>query len=192
MSDSPSGSLIVISGPSGVGKSSILSGVMAEVPSGFSTSATTRHPRPGEVDGVHYVFIDRPEFERRIASGEILEWADYGGHLYGTPRSEVEPRLASGVNVFLDIENEGGKQIGQSFPDAILIFVRPPSLDVLERRLRGRGDTSSADIDRRLAVAADPMAEAEIVYDHIVLNDTHDAAIARVVDILAGVGATPT
>ncbi len=192
MSDSPSGSLIVISGPSGVGKSSILSGVMAEVPSGFSTSATTRDPRPGEVDGVHYVFIDRPEFERRIASGEILEWAEYGGHLYGTPRSEVEPRLASGVNVFLDIENEGGKQIAQSFPDAILIFVRPPSLEVLERRLRGRGDTSNADIDRRLAVAAEQMAEAEIVYDHIVLNDTLDAAIARVVDILAGVGATPT
>ena len=192
MSGSPSGSLIVISGPSGVGKSSILTGVMAQVPSAFSTSATTRRPRTGEIDGEHYFFIDRDEFERRIASGEVLEWAAYGGHLYGTLRSEVEPKLEAGVNVFLDIENEGGKQIRRSFPDAVLIFIKPPSLTVLEERLRGRGDTSDQDIERRLAVAAEQLDEAERLYDHLVLNDTLDAAIARVVDILASVGPRPT
>lgn len=161
---------------------------MAQVPSDFSTSATTRSPRPGEVDGEHYFFIDRDEFEARIASGEVLEWAEYGGHLYGSLRREVEPKLEAGINVFLDIENEGGKQIKQTFPEAILIFVRPPSLAELESRLVGRGDTSEADIQRRLAVASEQMQEAERVYHHIVLNDTLDAAIARVLDILAGVG----
>ncbi|MDJ0791602.1 MAG: guanylate kinase [Acidimicrobiia bacterium] len=179
------GFLVVVSGPSGVGKSSILGGVLSATPSEFSTSATTRRPRAGEVDGVHYHFITRADFEARIDAGEVLEWAEYGGNLYGTLRSEVVPVLEVGRNVVLDIENEGAKQIRSTFPEAVLIFVRPPSLEELESRLRGRGDTSDRDIDRRLAVAADQMREAESIYDHIVLNEDLDAAIGRVLDILA-------
>ncbi len=185
MSDSPSGHLVVVSGPSGVGKSSILAAALAATPSEFSTSATTRAPRPGEVDGREYHFIDRDDFERRITSGEVLEWAEYGGNLYGTLRTEVVPVLTDGRNVLLDIENEGAKQIRSSYPEAVLIFVRPPDIGELERRLRGRGDTSERDIERRLSVAEDQMREAPAIYDHIVLNDDLDAAIGRVVDILA-------
>ena len=185
MSASAEGHLIVISGPSGVGKSSIVGAVLERTNSEFSTSATTRQPRPSELDGREYHFLLRDEFESRIESGDVLEWAEYGGNLYGTLRSEVLPVLARGSNVVLDIENEGGKQIRASFPEAVLIFIRPPSLDELERRLRARGDTSDADIDRRLAVAADQMAEAPTIYDHIVLNDDLDTAIGRVLDILA-------
>lgn len=185
MSDSPSGHLVVVSGPSGVGKSSILAAALTATPSEFSTSATTRDPRPGEVDGREYHFIDRHDFERRIEIGEVLEWAEYGGYLYGTLATEVLPVLADGRNVLLDIENEGAKQIRRSYPEAVLIFVRPPDIAELERRLRGRGDTSERDIERRLSVADDQMREAPAIYDHIVLNDDLDAAIGRVVDILA-------
>ena len=167
----------MISGPSGVGKSSIVNAVLDRTNSQFSTSATTRAPRPSEIDGREYHFLRRDEFESRIQSGDVLEWAEYGGNLYGTLRSEVLPVLAGGANVVLDIENEGGKQIRASFPEAVLIFIRPPSLEELERRLRSRGDTSDADIDRRLAVAAHQIAEAPAIYDHIVLNDDLDTAI---------------
>lgn len=186
MNDSDSGHLVVLSGPSGVGKTSILRSVMRHTDSVFSTSGTTRLPRPGEIDGREYHFLDRDDFEARITSGEVLEWAEYGGNLYGTLRSEVVPLLASGSNVVLDIENEGGKQIKASFPEAVLIFVRPPDLFELERRLRSRGDTSDADIEKRLSVAEHQIREAETVYDHIVLNDDLDAAIERVLDILTG------
>lgn len=189
MSDSPNGHLIVVSGPSGVGKSSILAAALAATPSEFSTSATTRQPRQGEVDGREYHFIDRDDFEQRIASGEVLEWAEYGGNLYGTLRAEVLPILMDGRNVLLDIENEGAKQIRRSYPSAVLIFIRPPDTDELERRLRGRGDTSERDIERRLAVASDQLLEAPSVYDHIVLNDELDAAIGRVLDILTSLAA---
>jgi len=189
LSDSPNGHLIVVSGPSGVGKSSILAAALAATPSEFSTSATTRQPRQGEVDGREYHFIDRDDFEQRIASGEVLEWAEYGGNLYGTLRAEVLPILMDGRNVLLDIENEGAKQIRRSYPSAVLIFIRPPDTDELERRLRGRGDTSERDIERRLAVASDQLLEAPSVYDHIVLNDELDAAIGRVLDILTSLAA---
>jgi len=178
-----------VSGPSGVGKSSILAAALAATPSEFSTSATTRQPRQGEVDGREYHFIDRDDFEQRIASGEVLEWAEYGGNLYGTLRAEVLPILMDGRNVLLDIENEGAKQIRRSYPSAVLIFIRPPDTDELERRLRGRGDTSERDIERRLAVASDQLLEAPSVYDHIVLNDELDAAIGRVLDILTSLAA---
>ena len=185
MTGSAEGHLIVISGPSGVGKSSIVNAVLDQTNSQFSTSATTRQPRPSEVDGREYHFLHRREFDDRIERGEVLEWAEYGGNLYGTLRSEVLPVLTRGANVVLDIENEGGKQIRASFPGAVLIFIRPPSLEELERRLRSRGDTSDDDIARRLAVAADQIAEAPEIYGHIVLNDDLDAAIGRVLDILA-------
>jgi guanylate kinase len=182
--DSADGHLVVVSGPSGVGKSSILAAVIDRTNSVFSVSATTRPPRQGERDGREYHFLTRPDFEERIASGEVLEWAEYGGNLYGTLKDEVLPILATGSNVVLDIENEGARQIRASYPDAVLIFVRPPTIDELERRLRGRGDTSEQDIERRLAVAASQIDDALSLYDHIIVNDDLDAAVGRVLGIL--------
>jgi len=149
-------------------------------------SATTRDPRPGEVDGVDYHFVTVDEFKDAIAEHRVLEWAEYGGYLYGTMRDEVAPALEQGVNVILDIENEGAKQVRRAYPDALLVFISPPSLDELARRLYGRGDTSPSDVERRLSVAAGQMAEAPQVYDKIVENDELDEAIARVLDILNG------
>ena len=139
------------------------------------------------MDGREYHFVDRPAFERSRARGDVLEWAEYGGHLYGTLRNEVVPVLERGTNVILDIENEGGKQIKASFPDAVLIFIRPPSIAALEERLRLRGDTTDADIRRRLAVAEKQITEAPTLYDHVVLNEDLDDAIGRVLDILTSV-----
>lgn len=135
--------------------------------------------------------MGRREFERLIDAGEVLEWAEYGGHLYGTLRSEVLPLLSAGANVLLDIENEGAKQIRASFPSAVMIFIRPPSVGELERRLTARGDTSPEDIARRVSVAVTQIEEAPGLYDHIVLNDDLDTAIGRVLDILASLSTEP-
>jgi guanylate kinase len=188
---SPDGHLIVVSGPSGAGKSSVLDAVLARTSSAFSISATTRPPRANEQDGREYHFMGRQEFERLIDAGDVLEWAEYGGHLYGTLRSEVLPLLSAGANVLLDIENEGAKQIRASFPSAVMIFIRPPSVDELERRLTARGDTSPNDIARRVSVAVTQIEEAPGLYDHIVLNDDLDTAIGRVLDILSSLSADP-
>ncbi len=185
MTASPEGHLVVVSGPSGVGKSSILAGVLTASDAVFSISATTREPRHHEVDGREYHFLDRDDFEALIAEGDVLEWAEYGGNLYGTLRREVEPLIAAGSDVILDIENEGAKQIRSSYPSAVLVFIRPPDLDVLHQRLTERGDTSSRDIERRLSVAKEQVDEAPAIYDHIVLNDDLDTAIGRVLDILS-------
>ncbi len=173
-----------------MGKSTILDAVLDRTDTRFSVSATTRAPREGEVDGVDYHFVTVDEFRRAIEEGRVLEWAEYGGNLYGTMRDEVLPALEAGVNVILDIENEGAKQVRSAFPDALLVFISPPSLDELARRLRGRGDTSASDIEKRLAVAADQIAEAPSVYDEIIENDELDEAIALVLDILNGPDST--
>jgi guanylate kinase len=191
LSTSPSstnGRLIVISGPSGVGKTSIVDAMLEWTPSVFSVSATTRRPRIGEVDGVDYHFVHRPSFEAKVDSGEILEWAEYGGNLYGTLRSSVRPILESGRNVILDIENEGAKQIRGSYPEALLIFVAPPDLETLANRLADRGDTAQSDMALRLAVAAEQIAEAPDMYDHIVENDDLERAISEVLGILGAEG----
>lgn len=180
-----------MSGPSGAGKSTILDAVLDRTDARFSVSATTRPPRHHEVDGREYHFLERAEFEELIAAHDVLEWAEYGGHLYGTLRREVQPSLDAGTNVLLDIENEGAKQIRSRLEGAVLIFIRPPSIEELERRLRSRGDTSDADIERRLAVAEAQIEEAPTVYDHIVLNDDVDTAIGRILDILAALGDPP-
>ena len=185
MSASPEGALIVISGPSGVGKSSIIDAVLDRSTSVFSVSATTREPRHGERDGVDYHFISRQEFLDAIASSQVLEWAEYGGNLYGTLREQVEAAITGGSNVILDIENDGAKQVRQAYPDAVLIFVTPPSLEELEKRLRGRGDTADADVQIRLAVASRQIAEAPDIYDFVVENRGLDAAISQVLDILS-------
>lgn len=158
---------------------------MARTSARFSVSATTRPPRHHEVDGREYHFLERSEFTDLIDAGSVLEWAEYGGHLYGTLHREVQPYLDAGTDVVLDIENEGAKQIRERRADALLVFIRPPTLAELERRLRDRGDTADADIERRLAVADEQIREAPNVYDHIVLNDDVDAAIERILDILA-------
>jgi len=188
LNDSPKGQLIVIAGPSGVGKSSIIDAVINRTEAAFSVSATTKPPRDGEVDGVDYHFITRAAFLEAIDRKRLLEWAEYAGNLYGTMRNEVEPRLAAGTNVVLNIEIEGAKQVRRSFPDGVYIFISPPSLEELAKRLKGRGDTTPHDIELRFAVAAREIAEAPEVFDHIVVNDELDAAIAQVLDILQRVG----
>lgn len=185
------GRLIVVSGPSGVGKSSIVDAIMARTDARFSVSATTRAPRPGEIDGVDYHFVDRDEFERRRVSGEILEWAEYGGNLYGTPLSSVLPLVDGGIDVILDIENEGAKQIRSAYPDALMIFIAPPTLEELSRRLTSRGDTEALDIVARLSVAEHQIAEAEGLYDAIVINDDLVDAITSVFDILTKTADSP-
>lgn len=151
----------------------------------FSVSMTTRAPRPTEVSGADYHFVTRSEFEEAISAGELLEWAEYGGHLYGTPRREVLDTLAAGEDVLLDIENEGAAQVKVAFPDAVLVFLVPPSMDELGRRLQERGDTDSADMEKRLAVAESQIADAEANFDHIVVNDDIGAAVGAVTGILA-------
>jgi guanylate kinase len=178
------GRLIVISGPSGVGKSSIVDAVMARTNARFSVSATTRQPRPGEIDGIDYHFVDLSEFEDLKISGDMLEWAEYGGNLYGTPRSSVLPLVDAGVDVILDIENEGAKQIRKAYPDALMVFIAPPSLEELARRLIARGDTKDQDIQARLSVAEHQIVEAHGLYDAVVVNDDLIDAITTVLDIL--------
>jgi guanylate kinase len=173
-----------VSGPSGAGKSSIVASVLARTDVRFSVSATTRSARPGEVDGVDYLFVSKGSFEEMRGSGEILEWAEYGSNLYGTPASEVLPLIATGHDVLLDIENEGAKQIRTSHPQALMIFIRPPSLEELENRLVGRGDTTDEDMAKRLSVAEAQILEAPGLYDHIIVNDDLAGAISQVLDIL--------
>jgi len=150
----------------------------------FSVSATTRAPRPGEVDGREYRFVDPARFADLIRSGAMLEWAEYGGHQYGTPRGPVVDILDRGTHVILDIENDGAHQVKHSYPAAILVFLMPPSRDELERRLTGRGDTSDDDVSRRLSVADEQMRDARASYDYLVVNEDLEAAISRVVSIL--------
>ncbi len=150
----------------------------------FSVSMTTRPPRPSEVAGAAYHFVTRDEFEAAVAAGKLLEWAEYGGNLYGTPRDPVIAHLEAGENVLLDIENDGAGQVKRSYPEAVLVFLVPPSLAELERRLRDRGDTTDAEVSRRLAVAESQTADAESNFDHLVVNDEIAAAVTEVTGIL--------
>jgi guanylate kinase len=182
------GTLLVVSGPSGVGKSSVVAALSDRLPFHFSVSWTTRGRRPGETDGVDYVFVDRSRFETAIENDGFLEWAEYSGHLYGTPRDAVLAHLDLGEDVLLDIENDGAGQVKKTYPEAVLVFILPPSLEELERRLRDRGDTSSHDIDKRLGVAVSQIAEAEWKFDHRVVNTKVDAVADEIVSILTAAG----
>ncbi|MBQ1767797.1 MAG: guanylate kinase, partial [Oscillospiraceae bacterium] len=165
------GKLYIVSGPSGCGKSTVLREVFAHRRNiFFSVSATTRGPREGEKDGKDYFFITREEFERLIAEGELLEHAKYVSNYYGTPRKPVEAMLSEGSDVVLDIEVQGAAQVKEKMPEAVSFFIMPPSLEELERRLRGRGTETDEKIRSRLDQAEREMAESGR-YDYIVVND---------------------
>jgi guanylate kinase len=179
------GRLIVVSGPSGAGKSTIVRRVAEQTGIRVSVSATTRPPRPGERDGDAYHFVDDAEFDRLVDSGGLLEWARYGSHRYGTPRAPVIAMLDRGEDVLLEIEVQGARQVRRRHPDALLVFVTPPNRGVLEQRLRDRGDTDEADVGRRLRIALDEMAQAPALFDHLVVNDALDRAVAEVIDLIS-------
>ena len=178
------GKLIVISGASGVGKGTVL-GIMMEKRKdlSFSVSATTRPPRPGEIDGVHYYFITREKFEAMIAAGEFLEYDAHAANYYGTPRAQAEEKQSHGP-VLLDIEPKGAKQVKEKAPDAVLIFIMPPSVQELERRLRGRRDTSEEQIQMRMERATWEM-EQRVWYDHVVVNDDPERCAQEILKIIA-------
>ena len=160
----------MLSGPSGVGKSTVLARIREDYPQLWpSVSVTTRRPRPGEVDGREYFFVDDQEFDRMIAAGELLEWARFVGHRHGTPRAPVEVKLAAGTPVLLEIDLAGARQVRAAVPDALLVFLAPPSWDELVRRLNGRGTEAPEVIARRLEEARVEMA-AEPEFDVTLVN----------------------
>ena len=177
------GKLIVISGASGVGKGTVLARMMQKRKDlSFSVSATTRPPRPNEVDGVHYYFISRERFEQMIAQGEFLEYDNHAANYYGTPRAQAEEKMANG-HVLLDIEPNGAKAVKAAAPEAVLVFIMPPSMEELERRLRGRGDTSEEQIQMRMTRAVWEM-EQRSWYDYVVVNDDADRCAEEILNII--------
>ncbi|GAB3678138.1 guanylate kinase [Saccharopolyspora tripterygii] len=178
--------LTVVSGPSGVGKSSVLSEVRRHVPEVyFSVSATTRAPRPGEIDGVHYHFVTVAEFERMIAEGEMLEHARYAGNFYGTPRKPVQDAIAAGNPAVLEIELQGARQVRTAWPDAQLVMLLPPSWDELVDRLTGRGTEPADVVEKRLAAAREELA-AEPEFDETVVNADVQSATSELVRLILG------
>lgn len=181
----------VLSGPSGSGKSTIARALARAPDVILSVSATTRAPRPGEVDGEDYHFLTREAFLNRAAAGEFVEYAEVYGNFYGTPRGPLEAALAAGRWALLDIDVQGAMQVRRAFPRATLIFIVPPSRDALARRLKGRASDTPEAIERRLA-AADREMTYQDRYDHVVVNDALDEAVARVRAILDGAAGPET
>ena len=178
------GKLVVISGASGVGKGTVL-GIMMKKREDlkFSVSATTRSPRPSETDGVHYYFVTKEQFEDMIATGQMLEYSAHAANYYGTPRAQAEEKMQTG-SVLLDIEPNGAGQVKKAAPDAVLVFIMPPSMEELERRLRGRGDTGEEQIAMRLERAVWEM-EQRHWYDHVVVNDDAERCADEILKIIA-------
>lgn len=173
------GKLIVLTGPSGVGKGTLLRSLLTKHPEIYlSISATTRSPRPGEINGQHYYFFDRPKFDQMIADGEFLEWAEFAGNCYGTPRQPVAQQIAQGKIVLLEIELQGARQVRQTFPEGLQIFILPPSVEELENRIRGRGQDPEEAISRRLKQAQTELAAAD-EFDIKIINDNFDEALAN-------------
>jgi guanylate kinase len=176
--------IFVITGPSGVGKGTLIRGLLDRVPElELSVSATTRAPRPGERDGVDYHFMTPEQFERHAAKGDFLEHATYSGNRYGTLRSEVQRRLQDGIPVVLEIEVQGARQVRKAMPEAVAVFIAPPSLDALRARLVGRGTDSPAQVDERLRTAEREL-EAQQEFAHVVVNDRLERATGELAEIV--------
>ncbi len=174
----------MITGPSGVGKGTLIRGLLERVPGlELSVSATTRAPRPGERDGVEYHFLTPEEFEEHVAAGDFVEHADYSGNRYGTLRSELQRRLDAGVPVVLEIEVQGARQVRETLPDAVAVFIAPPSVQALRARLVGRGTDDPGQVDERLRTAAREL-EAQPEFGHVVINDRLEQATNELVEIV--------
>ena len=180
------GLLIVLSGPSGVGKGTVRKAIFDSEANDFqySISMTTRKKRIGEVEGVDYYFREREEFEQLIASGEMLEYADYVGNYYGTPLSYVQKTLDQGKDVFLEIEVQGAQQVKEKVPDGVFIFLTPPDLAELRSRITGRGTDAPDVIDERMRIAREEI-EMMALYDYAVVNDEVPLAVKRIKEIIA-------
>ncbi len=181
------GKLIILSGPSGSGKGTVVKELIAEDNFEVSISATTRIPREGEVDGVNYFFLSREAFEEKISEGGFLEYAEYNGNYYGTPKKPVYDKLNEGINVILEIEVQGALKVKEVCPDALMIMISPPTYENLEKRLRGRGDTKEEDIIKRLEIAKTEL-ETSKKYDYLVLNYDNrlDDTVNIIRDITSG------
>jgi guanylate kinase len=187
----PPARLTVLSGPSGVGKDSVIEFFRLRAPwIWLSVSATTRRMRDYEVEGKHYFFVDRPEFERLRAGDQLLEWAEFAGNLYGTPRGPVEARLREGAPVLLKIDLQGARQVKAAMPDAQLVFLAPPSVEELRRRLIGRGTDDEETIRRRLEHADEELA-AQSLFDRTIVNDYVERAADELVGLLSSPVLTP-
>ena len=182
------GKLFVISGPSGAGKSTVVFKAIAERKDVcFSTSVTTRKPRPGEVDGREYFFVELDRFKEMVENDELLEHAVYVANSYGTPRAYVQQQLDAGMNVLLDIEVQGARQVHEKMPEAVMVFIVPPSMDVLKQRLESRGTDTARAIEARLIRAKQEYAEADF-YDYIIINDNADEAAKEFEAIITAEG----
>ena len=177
------GKFIIISGPSGVGKGTICDVLLKELNAWFSVSMTTRNMREGEVDGVNYYFISKEEFRKRIEDGQLLEYNIYNDNYYGTPKDKVLEKLAEGTNVFLEIDVNGAKNIKNIFPDALLIYIAPPSIEELTDRLINRGTEDLETIENRIKIANDELKQIDF-YDYVVVNDDLEEAISKVRNII--------
>jgi guanylate kinase len=178
--------VFVITGPSGVGKGTLIRGLLERVPElELSVSATTRAPRPGERDGVEYHFMTADDFERAAAAGSFVEHAAYSGNRYGTLRSELQRRLDAGIPVVLEIEVQGARQVRETMPEALQVFIAPPSREALRARLVGRGTDTPEQVDARLRTAEREL-EAQSEFGRVVVNDRLEDALAELVDIVEG------
>lgn len=178
------GCLIVVSGPSGTGKGTVCSALLSAHPEiAYSISATTRSPREGERHGVNYYFLTKPVFETMISEGELLEWATVYGNYYGTPLQPIKEKLAAGQDILLEIDTQGALKVQERFPDGVFIFLLPPSLMELERRIRGRGTEDEASLACRLQAAQKEIGVAQ-QYHYVVVNDEVKTAVAKIVAIL--------
>lgn len=178
------GRLIVVSGPSGAGKSTLIKAALHEIPKlAYSVSATTRGPRPGEVNGQDYIFLSREKFEEWIRAGYFLEYAEYSGNLYGTPEHRVNELLESGSSVILEIELQGARKVRERRPDAVMIFVRAPSLEETRRRLQGRATETTEAVETRMSTAVTEVAALE-EFDYEVVNGDRDTARRDILGIL--------